>query len=210
MSAAADACSAIRADLALLPSGDLPPARTRALRSHLAACPRCRLEFGGFLRDRRALAGLAGPGPADPMADPAFFAALRADILGAVRQRGAAPPVLRRVSRWGTAAALFLLGVYLVPALRPPPQPRILDLPAITTDAVVPARRDPRLRDVGYYGGLLGRQRLELFYQRLTAGEGGAPVPLPVAGGVIAPAGDRDRAGDPVDGRADGRARSGR
>lgn len=168
-------CGEVRELLALVPGADLPAAKDRAVRDHLADCPSCRQELGGYLRARRALRSLtpAGVGAAFG-ADDSFFADLRRDTLARVRrdrdrrESHRHETLLRRrrsIAALLTAAALFLLGVYLVLQWLPAPE---IVFPKIPHHApVLPV--DSRFRNVGY--GLSGHRAV---FDDLT-------VPLPEA-----------------------------
>ena len=141
-SSVSKACAAVRDLLPLLPSQDLDPARSAAVREHLQGCFPCAQELGEWLRSRQKLTGLSdGAGVA-----PEFFDDLEQSILARLRGDAALPAAPRWRATWAFAmskrvwsgvaasAALFLMGLLLV-RLWMPDGPRLLDdaRPASTT-----------------------------------------------------------------------------
>lgn len=156
MSAAMD-CRRARDLIAMVPGSELPAAQDAAVRAHLASCNDCRHELGAYLSARRALLSLS---PSSDVADAEFFAKLRSDTLAAVRAATA-----HRGRRHFTvpgllvAAALFLVGVFLASRVFEPSEFWKTTGP-IDSPPRAHTASDPRFQEVGYYYGLLGRQRL--------------------------------------------------
>ncbi len=161
-------CTEVRDLVALVPGSELPVSLDRAVRHHLADCVRCQRELGAHLAAQRAL-GVLRPEAQPP--HPEFFATLRSDTLAALDR--AAPQHRRpwRVTLAGalTAAALFLVGVSLSARFFPATDSWWRTAPPIeATEFAQPASLDSRIREVGYYYGLLGRHRMS---PRRLAGE---------------------------------------
>ena len=154
-------CVDVRNRLPLVPGDELLRHEDAAVRSHLSACLSCRAELGQFVRARRALRTLT---PVMRGEDDAYFQDLRDETLAAVRNEAATSRRSRRAAPRGrsmaglmTAAALFLLGVYLVP--QPEPYGHLPGISAIPVGPVrLPAHEvgGPRFQDVGY--GLMGHE----------------------------------------------------
>jgi hypothetical protein len=169
-------CAEVRERLPLVPGADLLPAEDVQVREHLRDCASCRKELGSFVRVRKVLGGFGAAFEAGQSAgDKEFFSRLRTDTITAVRRdtdrrrRQRAKSPRRSVAGIMTAAALFLLGVYLVPLLLPELTPIPTNLPRIEADWPVGVIHDPRFRNVGLYG-LMGHQRL-FPDQRVPLGE---------------------------------------
>ena len=142
-----------------MPGDDLLPIEDMAVRNHVSACVSCRKELGSYVRARKALRSLT---PVVSSSTASFFAELQDETMAAVRRdresrrpaglwRGA----LSRLSFAGgmTAAALILIGVYLMPESRPVYRP-LPTLEAAPTRLVEP--HGLRFQGVGY--GLMGHE----------------------------------------------------
>lgn len=158
-------CAEVLEQIDALAAEDLGARDDAACRAHLADCHTCRQAFGVSLRAHRSLAALADPSCMTQA--PGFFARLREDTLAAVAaERPVEAAGERRMPRINlagvmTAAALFLIGVYLLPMAEPAADDGDLrNLPPIKADQPRIVARDARFRDVSYQG-LLVRFRLD-------------------------------------------------